>query len=319
MVGRVVGLLLLACGAVRTTASALGGRAVLARPTPCPLRRASLARATVVGVFNGARLSGGDELEPVMPAANKQPPAAPKGPGGGKQPSLLLRMLILAASSSAAVLARFLRPLARVLQPLQGLLRTSARDSPRVRFARFMLALGLIYASSAMASSVFGLLSGAPRAPPVAAPVEMAYSAFLQAVDASGGAGAAGGGAVGAISNLRVTMKRLDFLVDGRAYFARPVLATPSLLSTLAASGLEFRAPAPGRLDGVAGLLLPLLWLGGIGWFYARQNAQMSGGVGTRASTATLGPALSFDDVQGIAQAKAEVVEIVQMLRAPAR
>ena len=232
-----------------------------------------------------------------------------EGEGGGKKGggrSLLLRLLIFAASSSAAVLARALRPFARALGPVARLLRSS---SPRGELSRRALRVALALTIVLLVGSAVGSSLGSPAARTGSAPVEVAYSAFLKMI----GSGAPG------LSDLTVSLKRIDFSYAGRAHFSRPVYATPQLLDALVKSAVDFSAPAPRRVDGLAAFALPLLWLGGVGIFLSRQARQMTANVGTRASARNLGDKLSFDDVQGIARAKVEVAEVVAMLRDPRR
>mmetsp|Transcript_43520 Transcript_43520/g.100694 ORF Transcript_43520/g.100694 Transcript_43520/m.100694 type:complete len:300 (+) Transcript_43520:87-986(+) len=230
-----------------------------------------------------------------------EPGAAPSEPGGGGKKNenpLLLRLLLLAATSTAAVLARTLRPLNAFLRTLETVLRDLARQGSQRRIVRFLFALSTMLLFSSFLASLRGV--------PKPMPIELGYSSFLRLVETGA-----------PIEALTVSLKRLDFLIDGRAHFARPVYAAPSLLGLLATKGVEFSAAMPGRFEGGSTLILAMIWILGLGFIQMRQQRSMSGGVGKRASAGSLGAPLSFEDVQGIANAKNEVVEIVQMLKNP--
>lgn len=242
--------------------------------------------------------SAGTRASAVRCAASGAPPSAEDDDGekdtkGDPNNPLILRLIRLAAETSANALARALRP-------VEGLLRGARRD---VRYRRLVIAL-LVAACLRVAWIAESVYQSS-----ASVPTEMDYSRFLDLV--KGGAG---------IQNLQMGLKRFDFVVDGQAHFARPVYAAPQLISLLTAKGIPFRAAAANRLaDSFLPVLVPIVWLVGLALFYSRQNKQMSSNVGKRASAQALGEGLSFDDVQGIAQAKSEVAEVVAMLRNPAR
>lgn len=291
--GAVVWRTLLSCGLLAW--AAVRSDALVARP---PLNARSVGPAAL-GMSGGTAWRAGAPLlarpgvarrsGALMAArSGERRPEANDGDGGKKNENpFFLRLLLLAATSSAAMLARIVRPLARGLAALDALLRAPAprggltRNGLAQRLARLTSALAVMAAIAYVAGA---LGSAGPSAAP---PVEVAYSSFLKLVES--------GAPVGAVE---VSPRRLSFALDGRAHFARPVLATPSLLEFLMKKGVDFRAPTPSAVEGLGRLILPVLWFGGIMAFYARQARQMTGGAGKRAASGELGAALSFDDVQ---------------------
>ena len=148
--------------------------------------------------------------------------------------------------------------------------------------------------------------SAAPR------PVELTYAAFMKLVEAKGSGQS--------LTDVRVSLTRISFLLDGKAAFTRPVRAPDSLIWFLHRSGVDFRAAATSAATVLLPLLFPCLWLAAVYTMMRRQMGGATGSVGKKGAALRLSADdLSFEDVAGIDSAKEEVQEIVTMLKSPSR
>ena len=118
------------------------------------------------------------------------------------------------------------------------------------------------------------------------------------------------------INDVRISMSRIGFMLDGAPAYARTPRASYDLVHFLHRSGVDFRAAPVSSVGALLPLAFPLLWLGALYSVMRRQLNGATGSVGKRASTAKLeATELSFDDVAGVQDAMVEVREIVGMLR----
>ena len=163
-------------------------------------------------------------------------------------------------------------------------------------------ALPAIFAVVFLLVQALRRFAAAPRA------TELPYSAFMQLVSAN----------AGSITGLRMSLTRFSFLLDGAPAFTRPVRAPSDLIWFLHKAGIDFRAAAGSGAAGIIQLLFPIIWLAALWSALRRQIGGATGSVGKKASTLRLSADdLSFDDVAGVDTAKAEVREVVSMLRDP--
>lgn len=150
------------------------------------------------------------------------------------------------------------------------------------------------------------------RASVMPKPVELTYAAFIKLVESKSSAAA--------ISDMRISLTRITFLLDGRLHFTRPVRAPQELIWFLHRNGLDFRAAATSAAASLLPLLFPCIWLAAVWSLMRKQMGGATGNVGKKASAMRLSADdLSFDDVAGIDTAKVEVQEIVNMLQNPRR
>ena len=138
-------------------------------------------------------------------------------------------------------------------------------------------------------------------------PVELSYAAFLSLVEKRA-----------AVSDVRISLSRIAFSLDGKPAFARQVRAPAELIWFLHRSGVDFRAAATSAVATLLPLLFPCIWLAAVYSVLRRQMGGATGSVGKKASSLRLSAeTLTFDDVAGIDTAKGEVMEIVTMLKSP--
>ena len=71
-----------------------------------------------------------------------------------------------------------------------------------------------------------------PISPP--RPVELTYAAFMKLVETRGSA----------LTDMRISLTRITFMLDGKAAFTRPVRAPTDMIWFLHRSGVDFRAAA---------------------------------------------------------------------------
>ena len=160
---------------------------------------------------------------------------------------------------------------------------------------------------------VFAIMiaSGMRRAAAVPKPVEMTYAAFMKLVESRGAS---------SISDMRISLTRISFLLDGKAAFTRPVRAPQELLWFLHKHGVDYRAAATSAAATLLPLLFPCIWLLAVYSLMKKQMGGSTGNVGKKASSLRLSADdLTFDDIAGIDTAKGEVQEIVTMLQDPGR
>ena len=150
------------------------------------------------------------------------------------------------------------------------------------------------------------------RASAMPKPVELSYAAFMHLVESKASAAT--------ISDMRISLTRITFLLDGRLHFTRPVRAPQELIWFLHRHGLDFRAAATSAAASLLPLLFPCIWLAAVWSMMRKQMGGATGNVGKKGSSMRLSADdLTFDDVAGIDTAKVEVQEIVSMLRDPRR
>ena len=87
------------------------------------------------------------------------------------------------------------------------------------------------------------------------------------------------------VTNLRISLSRISFMLDGKSVFTRPVRAQDSLIWFLHKSGVDFRAAATSAASALLPLLFPCLWLGAVYTMMRRQMGGATGSVGKRASS----------------------------------
>eukprot|EP00617_Octactis_speculum_P010302 CAMPEP_0185796586 /NCGR_PEP_ID=MMETSP1174-20130828/161162_1 /TAXON_ID=35687 /ORGANISM="Dictyocha speculum, Strain CCMP1381" /LENGTH=451 /DNA_ID=CAMNT_0028491967 /DNA_START=501 /DNA_END=1856 /DNA_ORIENTATION=+ len=100
--------------------------------------------------------------------------------------------------------------------------------------------------------------------------------------------------------------------------FTRPVAARPEMIEKLSQADIPFKAASATARKGLAALL-PLIYLGGFLGFYSRTFTKMGGGAGKKVASGALPPGSGFEGVAGMSSSKAEVSEIVEMLKFPER
>jgi len=124
----------------------------------------------------------------------------------------------------------------------------------------------------------------------------------------------------GSISDLRISLSRYAFLLDGQPAFTRPARLAPEVAFFLHRSGVDFRAAATSGLASLLPLLFPCLWLAAVYSLMRKQMNGATGSVGKKASSLRLSAEdLSFDDIAGVDTARQEVQEVVSMLKDPSR
>ena len=213
---------------------------------------------------------------------------------------------------AAGANARKPSPLSRLVQrlrpkqadgsvaPLPMWTRRSVAVLKRLRpILPLLLVLGFLFAQATRRSAA------APRL------VELSYFAFMKLIDTK----------PSSVTNLRISLSRISFMLDGKSVFTRPVRAQDSLIWFLHKSGVDFRAAATSAASALLPLLFPCLWLGAVYTMMRRQMGGATGSVGKKASSSLRlsSDDLDFDDVAGIDSAKEEVREIVSMLKEPGR
>jgi len=117
------------------------------------------------------------------------------------------------------------------------------------------------------------------------------------------------------LTNVRVSMSRVAFMLDGSPAFARTPRASYDLVQFMHRAGLDFAAAPVSSAAALVPLAFPLIWLGAL---YSVMRKQMTGAtksVGKRASARLDPTELSFEDVAGVPDALVEVREIVDMLQ----
>lgn len=100
--------------------------------------------------------------------------------------------------------------------------------------------------------------------------------------------------------------------------FTRPVLAHQYMIEKLSQADIPFKATSTTAQKRLAALF-PLIYLGGILGFYSRTFTKMGGGAGKKVESGALPPGSGFEGVAGMSSSKAEVSEIVEMLKFPER
>lgn len=169
-------------------------------------------------------------------------------------------------------------------------------------------------------------VSATTRSPPV----ELPYSSFLDIVEKS----SKGGGDSVVVDNVRISPEKVVYrLTKGgdsgdntpkqMMCYTHKVSASPQLIETLHRNGIPFAAAPRHRASSVA-VVARTLVLGFYMLILYRMYKTFSGNSGSGdvpgklASTSTL-PLASFNDIQGIDEAKNEVMELVDTLRNPGK
>mmetsp|Transcript_35067 Transcript_35067/g.84905 ORF Transcript_35067/g.84905 Transcript_35067/m.84905 type:complete len:568 (-) Transcript_35067:3219-4922(-) len=158
-------------------------------------------------------------------------------------------------------------------------------------------------------------------------PIEVPYSTFLNLVEESGNK--AGNGVK--VDTVRISGDRLVYSLtqkstnDGEekriTAYTRKVMASPELIDQLQASNIQFGAAPQKRSANTVAIVARsaiLLFYMLILWrmYKTFGNNSGSGEVPGKLATSEL-PSANFDEIQGIPEAKAEVVELVDALRFP--
>ena len=175
---------------------------------------------------------------------------------------------------------------------------------------------------------------GAPMTPPV----ELPYSSFLDLVDESGkgaksSSKSSSSSSAVVVDNVRISPEAIMYRVtkpetpdqEGKQIVAytRKVSATPELVDTLRSNSIPFTAARQrrGNTLGVAVRTVVLGFYMLILWRMYKTFSGNAGGAsdtpGKLASTSSTLPLASFNDIQGIDEAKMEVMELVDTLRNP--
>ena len=104
-------------------------------------------------------------------------------------------------------------------------------------------------------------------------PVELTYAAFMKLVETRGSS----------LTEMRISLTRISFLLDGKAAFTRPVRAPQEFLWFLHRHGVpEFRAAATSAASALIPLLFPCLWLAAVWTMMRRQMGGATGSVGKK-------------------------------------
>ena len=153
--------------------------------------------------------------------------------------------------------------------------------------------------------AVFLMMRASSGGPP--RPTELPFSAFMSL--------ASDKATSSRLTNVRVSVTKIAFVLDGSPVFARMPRAPYDLVQFMHRAGLDFAAAPVSSAAALVPLAFPLIWLGAL---YSVMRKQMTGAtksVGKRAS-ARLDPTdFSFEDVAGVPDALVEVREIVDMLQ----
>jgi hypothetical protein len=203
----------------------------------------------------------------------------------------------------------------------------SLSNRGKARVAMQLLAMALVFGG--MAKGVYTKYYQ-PAAAAAGPPIELPYSSFLDLVEQSGSTSTSRGTAV-AVDNVRIgpekVMYRLTQQVAGEeepksmVCYTHKVEASPELIDSLHKNGIPFAA-APRQRANTAGMALRTVILGFymlILWRMYQTFSRNSGSgdvPGKLASQSSL-PLASFSEIQGIDDAKVEVMELVDTLRNP--
>lgn len=176
---------------------------------------------------------------------------------------------------------------------------------------------------------------------PSGPPVEVPYSTFLHLVESSG-TPAKGGTATPIVDNMRISPERIAYRlttteapsdssddespsVKQLTCYTNKIAASPELIETLHKNSIPFTAANRQRTNNlvvaartaIIGFYMLILWR-----MYKTFSGQAGGGSsdvpGKVANKNTL-PLASFNDIQGIDDAKQEVMELVDTLRNPGK
>lgn len=141
---------------------------------------------------------------------------------------------------------------------------------------------------------------------------EVRYSDFLKALEK------------GQVDDVKISSEELEFTIKekdepSRKYITAQVAAPPELVNKMMSKDVRFMA-ADRKEGGLMALSDPILYgIVGIGLYLLNRPGQDSGNVGSRADKTRLDTTLSFDDIGGIDEAKAEVMEVVDVMKNPQR
>lgn len=146
---------------------------------------------------------------------------------------------------------------------------------------------------------LFVILQVSRRGASAPKPVELSYAAFMKLVEGSRSS---------SITEMRVSLSRISFLLDGHPTFTRPVRAPSDLIWFLHKAGVDFRAAAASAAATILPLLFPCIWLLALYSLMRKQMGGATGSVGKKASTSLRlsSDNLTFEDVAGIDVAKEE-------------
>ena len=183
----------------------------------------------------------------------------------------------------------------------QALTRLLSRRSSWILGAMFVASARLLVLTSRTAKRV-------------AAPVEVPLSQLLHVVQSQS--------LRQHLSPITVSNKgKIMYRLADKACYTRPVQGLPqTIIEALTKAGVEFGAAAAEgpSLAVMVAQIFPILWLGALMFMMKRNMGDSVGSAGKRANVAAIDTSLSFDDIAGIDDAKAEVQELVNILRDPA-
>ena len=162
-------------------------------------------------------------------------------------------------------------------------------------------------------------------------PIEVPYSNFLDFVEESGTKGSTSP----RIDNVRIGNERIiyrltkdatpDEVAKQRVCYTNKVAASPELIESLQKSNIPFSAANRQRANtlvvvartAILGFYMLILWR--MYKSFSGNNGGGSGDVPGKVADKSALPLATFDDIQGINEAKMEVMELVDTLRNPAK
>jgi ATP-dependent Zn protease len=165
-------------------------------------------------------------------------------------------------------------------------------------------------------------------------PIELPYSSFLDLVDQAGSKKGGTTTSVVVVDNVRIGPDRIIYRLTKEATadseskimvaYSRKVAASPELIQHLRSNEIPFMAapqPRTNSLAVVARTAMLAFYMLILFRMYKSFGGNKAGGSGDTpgklASTSSSLPLASFNDIQGIDEAKLEVMELVDTLRNP--
>ena len=206
--------------------------------------------------------------------------------------------------------------------------RFAARFSRLSKVGKTIVLMQLLVISLLFGSVSRKIYVNTQRASP--APVEIPYSNFLDMVDKKNAKELADKGI--SVENVRIGADRIVYRVvkepetsgeerSAAIAYTRQVSASPELVSHLRNNNVPFGAmpkPGPNPVAAVARSAILMFYMLILFRMYRSFSGNSSGDVPGKLATSNL-PLASFDDIQGIDEAKTEVMELVDTLRNPSK